>query len=97
MSETQTHLHTALLVMDMQVSIASRYAQTDDFFGTTKAAIETARAASIPVIYVVVGFRPGYPEMSPRNKIFSSFRQRSSSQPAPLSSMEVHPAIAPQP
>lgn len=45
------------------------------------------------MIYVTVDFRPGYPEISPRNKTFAAFTQRQS----PPSAMEIHPAIAPQP
>jgi nicotinamidase-related amidase len=84
--------------MDMQVEIVSRYAQTGDFLAPVNAAIAAARAAAIPVIYVVVGFRPGYPEASPRNKSFSAIKQRaSSSSPAPMTAPEVHPAIGSQP
>ncbi|GHO87388.1 isochorismatase family protein [Dictyobacter formicarum] len=73
MSETQVHSHTALLVMDMQEEIVSRYSQTEDFLAPVNGAIAAARAAAIPIIYVVVGFRPGYPEASLRNKSFSLF------------------------
>jgi nicotinamidase-related amidase len=66
----------ALLVMDMQVGIVTRYVQTGDFLTPISTAITTARAASIPVIYVAVAFRPGYPEMSPRNKSFSAIKQQ---------------------
>ena len=96
LSDTQTHSHTALLVMDMQVGIVTRYAQTGDFLTPISTAITAARAASIPVIYVVVTFRPGFPEISPRNKSFSATKQRSSLS-ATQTSMEIHPAIAPQP
>ncbi|MEO8972386.1 MAG: isochorismatase family cysteine hydrolase [Ktedonobacteraceae bacterium] len=83
----------ALLVMDMQVGIVARLAQTEDFLTTVSTAINAARAASIPVIYVAVAFRPGYPEISPRNKSFSAIKQQQSS----LTTAEIHPAIAPQP
>ena len=78
MSDTRTHSQTALLVMDVQVGIVTRFAQTGDFLKTINTAITAARAASIPVIYVVVGFRPGYPEISPNNKSFSTIKQRQS-------------------
>ena len=97
MSDTQTHSHTALLVMDMQVGIVKRFAQTGDFLTLTSTAITSARAASIPVIYVVVSFRPGYPEISPRNKSFSVIKQQQSSSSAPMMTPEIHPAIAPVP
>jgi hypothetical protein len=35
-------------------------------------AIDAAHAAEVPVIYVVVGFRTGHPEISTRNKSFSA-------------------------
>jgi nicotinamidase-related amidase len=87
----------ALLVMDVQVGIVTRYAQTGDILTPISTAIAAARAASIPVIYVAVDFRPGYPEISPRNKTFSTVKQRQASLSAPLTTMEIHPAIAPQP
>jgi len=83
--------------MDMQVGIVTRYAQTGDFLTPISTAITAARAASIPVIYVVVAFRPGYPEVSLRNKVFSATKQQQSSLSAPMTNMEIHPAIAPQP
>ncbi|HXZ05346.1 MAG TPA: isochorismatase family cysteine hydrolase [Ktedonobacteraceae bacterium] len=46
---------------------------------------------------MAVGFRPGYPEVSPRNKSFSAIKQLQSSPPVPMASMEIHPDIAPQP
>ncbi len=95
MSDTQIHSHTALLVMDMQVGIVNRFAQNSDVLTHVNTAITAARAASIPLIYVVVGFRSGYPEVSPRNKSFSAIKQQSSSS-VPVLTMEIHPAIAPQ-
>ena len=92
---SDTHAKTALLVMDMQVGVVTRYAQMGDVLTPISTAIDAARAASIPVIYAMVAFRPGYPEISPRNKIFAGVKQRASSS-APTTSMEIHPAIAPQ-
>ncbi len=88
-----THSHMALLVMDVQGGIVTRVARLGDVLTPIRAAITAARAATIPVIYVIVDFRPGYPEISPRNKTFAAFTQRQS----PPSAMEIHPAIAPQP
>jgi nicotinamidase-related amidase len=34
--------------------------------------VAAARKARLPIIYIVVGFRPGYPELSPRNATFST-------------------------
>lgn len=48
------------------------------------------------MIYVKVAFRPGYPEVSPRNKSFSAIKQQASLSAA-LTTTEVHPDIAPGP
>ena len=92
---SNTHIPTpmALLVMDVQTGIVARFAQTGDFLTPISTAITAARAASIPVIYVMVAFRPGYPEISPNNKSFSAIKQQSSI----MTATEIHPAIAPQP
>src|SRR5260370_39492035 len=92
--DTHTHSQTALLVMDVQVGIVARYAQTGDFLKRINTAITAARAASIPVIYVVVTFRQGYPEISPRNKSFSAVKQQQSRLQAAMPTTEIHPAIA---
>jgi len=97
MPDTRTHSQIALLVMDVQAGIVTRFAQTGDFLKTVNAAITAARAASIPVIYVVVAFRPGFPEISPNNKSFSAIKQQQSQLLAAMTAMEIHPAIAPQP
>ena len=91
-----THSHTALLVMDMQEGIVARLAQQGDVLTPVHTAIDSAHAASVPVIYVVVTFRPGYPEISPKNKSFSAIKQQQSSL-LTTRAMEIHSALAPQP
>ncbi|GHO71998.1 cysteine hydrolase [Ktedonobacter sp. SOSP1-52] len=91
-----THAHTALLVMDMQEGIVARLAQQRDVLTPVRTAIDAARGASIPIIYVAVTFRPGYPEISPSNKSFSTLKE----QPSSLltgKAMEIASALAPQP
>jgi nicotinamidase-related amidase len=63
---------TALLVMDVQQSIVDRFTGDQHYLPRLAGAIGTARGAGIRVIYVVVGFRPGFPEVSPRNKTFGA-------------------------
>ncbi len=94
MSDTRSQ--TALLVMDMQEGIVARLAQQGDVLAPVHTTIEAARAASIPVIYVIVTFRPGYPEISLKNKSFSALREQQSSL-LTARSMEIHPALALQP
>ena len=97
MSDNQTHSQMALLVMDVQAGIVARFVQTGDFLERVNTAITAAHAAQIPVIYVVVAFRPGYPEISPRNKSFSTIKRQQSRLQAAMTATEIHPAIAPQP
>jgi nicotinamidase-related amidase len=65
------HGKPALLVMDMQNGIVSRYAENGNVLLPFQKAVEAARRHAIPVIYVRVAFREGYPEICPRNKSFS--------------------------
>lgn len=87
---------TALLLMDFQKLIVDGYAKEGESLpGRTANLLEAARDAGIMVIYVVVGFRPGYPEVSERNMTFSAVR--SSGRFAPDDpTIEIHPAVAPR-
>ena len=59
-------MNTALLVMDVQVGIVARYGDDPGLTVRLQRAVSAARGAGIPVIYVVVGFRDNYAEISPR-------------------------------
>jgi nicotinamidase-related amidase len=66
--------NTALLVMDYQVDALTKFmtaAQSADAIARVPDLIATARDAGMMVIHVVVAFRPGHPEVSPRNPVFS--------------------------
>jgi nicotinamidase-related amidase len=65
---------TALLVMDIQDATIGRITDSQALLGSVHKAIEAARRADIPVIYVVVSFRKGLPEISPENKAFSQIK-----------------------
>lgn len=54
--------NTALFVMDMQAPMLAMYPEIMGFVPNVKKAIAHARNKKIPVIYVVIGFRPGAPE-----------------------------------
>jgi nicotinamidase-related amidase len=64
----------ALLVMDVQAGILDRLATKEDYVAELKKTIDHAHKKGIPVIYVVVGFRTGFPEVSNRNKSFSNIK-----------------------
>ena len=68
--------NTALLVMDMQDGILSNFPIAADIVGKVGTAIVAARSNKIPVIYVVVGFRQGLPEVGRSNKSFSGAKER---------------------
>lgn len=56
----------ALLIMDMEKGITQYF--PDAVIERFAAAIAAARAAGVPVIYVAVHWRPGLPEVHPRNR-----------------------------
>jgi nicotinamidase-related amidase len=70
--------NTALLVMDVQPGIVGRLENKDEYLRNVSAAVTAAHKKDVPVIYVVVGFRAGYPEVSARNKSFSAIRSNPS-------------------
>jgi len=85
---------TALLVMDLQAAIVGQIADGAALVSNVTKAIAIARSAGIPVIYVVVGFRPGAPEISPNNKGFMAGRQLFDNVDM-QEFLQVHPALAP--
>ena len=88
---------SALLVMDFQAAIVEGFAADNDaLLARTASLIDVARRAGMKVIYVVVGFRPGYPEVSPRNQSFGAIRQTSRFLEG-AAGTEVHAAVAPKP
>jgi nicotinamidase-related amidase len=68
--------HTALLVMDMQSTILKMAPDPAGIAAKVTKAIAHARSKKMPVIYVVVGFRPGMPEISMNNKSFKAVGER---------------------
>jgi nicotinamidase-related amidase len=66
---------SALLVMDVQNGIVERFS-AQDALQPLQAALHAARTHAIPVIFVRVALRPGYPDVSPNNLAFSSLKER---------------------
>ncbi len=68
---------TALLVMDVQKGIVGNLGdRANNYVKTVSQAVNAARQSNIPVIFIVVRFRKGYPELNPANKFFSFIRER---------------------
>ncbi|HEY1959685.1 MAG TPA: isochorismatase family cysteine hydrolase [Polyangiaceae bacterium] len=82
---------SALLVMDVQPGILDRVPDGAAYLARVTEAVRAARTRSVAVIHVIVGFRPGMPEVSAKNLSFGMAKQQ---RPAFLS--DARPAIAPQ-
>lgn len=86
-----------LLVMDFQHGIVERFSGSPVIAAADRA-VKAARAAEIPVIFVRVAFRPGYPEVADSNKAFGALAASGSdayteAHPA----TQVHAALSPLP
>jgi nicotinamidase-related amidase len=67
----------ALLLMDIQNSVLDRVGAGEPYLDKVVAVQERAEAADLLVVLVRVAFRPGHPEVSPHNKVFSAAALRS--------------------
>ena len=89
--------HTAVLIMDYQNDIVSGMAANHpQLLDRAAAVLSGARLAGLPVIYVTVCFRPGYPEISDRNPLFRGLKAAGRlGEGTPGAA--IHPRVAPQP
>jgi nicotinamidase-related amidase len=96
METNSQSLATALLIMDIQAGTIGRVSDSQTLLRTLGQAITTARSAQILVIYVVVGFRKGIPEIgaATTNKSFGALK--SAGFPGIEEPIQIDPAIAPQ-
>ena len=94
-----SHIHpgtAALLVMDYQVDTLTKFmtaSQSTDAIACVPGLIALARNAGMMVIHVVVAFRPGHPEVSHRNTVFSRLKA-SGMMVAGSEGAAIHPAAA---
>ncbi|MGA7244715.1 MAG: isochorismatase family cysteine hydrolase [Terracidiphilus sp.] len=66
---------TALLSMDLQNTVVSTYTKDDsEFLPRIATLLKATRERDLRVIHVMVGFRPGLPEVSPRNQLFGAIK-----------------------
>ena len=89
--------NTALLVMDVQGATVKMLEDSTPLITAINKAIGHARANNIPVIFVVIGFRKGYPEMSPNNKAFMTLKANPMMALDTEESYKIHPSIALEP
>jgi nicotinamidase-related amidase len=91
-------VRSTLLVMDVQQGIVDRYGPAGALLERLTGAVAAAREASVPVIFVRVAFRPGFPEVSPANRTFSAIAKGAGegfTEDSPAT--QIHPALAPRP
>jgi len=84
-----------LLLMDFQHGIVERLGAPSVVEAADRA-VKAARAAGLPVMFVRVAFRPGYPEIAPSNATFSAMAAQAGdayTQEHPVT--QVHAALAP--
>jgi nicotinamidase-related amidase len=88
--------NTALLVMDVQGATVKMLQDSTLLINAIIKSIQTARSNKIPVIYVVIGFRKGFPEMSPNNKSYAMLKSGALNLDT-AESYKLHESLAPQP
>jgi nicotinamidase-related amidase len=87
--------HSALLVMDVQKGIVDRVpGLAPDYTVRLARAVDAARSVGMPVVYVVVGFRPGHPEAK-SSPLFSALPDDAFTDSDPGAA--IHPDVAPRP
>ncbi len=87
--------NSALLMMDLQCGIVERYAGGPETMEPFARALSAARDHDVPVIFVRVAFRDGYPEISRKNKSFSSIQNRGDMRLSDAST-RIHESVAPR-
>ena len=66
---------TALLILDVQAGILDRIEDKTAVLDRVHGIIHAAHNNDVQVIFVVVGFREGMPEIGDRNKMFAGIRE----------------------
>jgi nicotinamidase-related amidase len=88
---------TALLVMDYQNDMIAMLGEKQEpFLERAVAVLNAAREAHLTIIYVVVRFRAGYPEISPSNPMFAAIRETGRLLEG-VPGAEIHARVAPLP
>ena len=77
--------------MDVQPSIVQRLTDPNGYLEQVKSAVRAAHERDLTVIYVVVGFREGMPEIGDDNKTFRAAKER-----AGTAMVDPKPSIEPE-
>ncbi len=84
---------TAILAMDFQSIVVNNYFAESAAPKNMAAAIELGRAAGATIVFVTVGFREGYPEISDRNPVFAGFKGSGGAFVEGSEGFEIHPDL----
>jgi nicotinamidase-related amidase len=85
-----------LLVMDFQHGVVERLG-SPPVVDAADRAVKAARVSKIPVLFVRVAFRPGYPEITESNRAFSAISQAGDTMTLDHPATQVHAALEPLP
>jgi len=81
--------------MDFQNGIVERLGQPS-VIEAARQAVDTARTAGIPVMFVRVAFRPGYPEAAATNAVFATIGQAGNAMTEDHPATQISIALAPR-
>ena len=86
----------ALLVLDVQNGIIGNLGdKATGYIKRVQTAVDAAHAANLPVFFIVVRFRKGYPEVNPNNKMFAAIREHNQQSSMDETSPSTQPVITP--
>ena len=85
----------ALLVMDFQAGIVARLGSPVVVDAAARA-VAAARAHAVPVVFVRVAFRPGYPEVASSNRSFGRTATAGDVMTESHAATQVHDAVTPR-
>ena len=87
---------SVVMILDCQNEVlANHVPDVEGFLGRAASVLDAARKAGMPIIHVVVWFRPGHPEVHPRSQ-FRGARE-SGRQQEGTEAAAIHPMVAPKP
>ncbi len=83
--------------MDVQRGVVERYVGDALLLDRLRECVEAARSMGVAVIFVRVGFRPGHPEVSTRNRAFAAIAsQAGTSFGEDDEATQIHPSLGPR-
>jgi nicotinamidase-related amidase len=85
-----------LLVMDFQHGIVDRIGD-ESVLDAAGRAVAAARASQLPVMFIRVAFRPGYPETAASNLSFGAISQAGDTMTQDHPGTQIHTALEPRP